>query len=340
MAVLTSSSPNIVDLMKELDPDGQLARMANLLAQTNQMLTMMPYVRANNKTHHRVTAITKLPEVTERALNEGTLATKHETTQHDEAITMLDNWAVCDVDLANLSGNPAEYRGRRVRTGIEAMNQRGQFLTVYGNQATAPKQFTGLMPRLNAIGDQVIDGGAAVGQTDCTSIYMVCASPETAYYIYPDGSTGGLQHIDHGIDIEQNQNGVTGAQMAAFKDQLKWHFGLAIEDQRCIIRIANIDTSELTGLSGAQAPTSFTNVAHKMQIAIDRLPIGMGGDKFFIANRTARTGFTRMMMEKSTNAVTVREAFSQFGRPMNQLYFMEYPILLVDQITNGESQIS
>jgi len=324
--------------MKELDPQGKLARMANLLAQTNQMLTMMPYVRANNKTHHRVSAITSLPATTERALNEGTLASKHEATQHDEAMTILDQWAVCDVSLAELSGNVSEFRARRVKTGIESMNQRAQFLSVYGDQSTSAKQFTGLMPRHQTIGQQAIDCGGT--GSDVSSAYLLCASPETVYYAYPDGSTGGLQHRDYGVQVEQNQGGVTGAQMAAYKDQLTWSFGLVIEDQRCVVRLANIEVSDFTALTGTQAPTSFANLLHKMIIADSRLPMGIGGDKFWIGNRTTRTGFQRLAMEKSTNAVTIEPALTQFGKATEVLRVLGYPFLLVDQITNLETAIT
>lgn len=343
MAVLTSSSPNLIDLAKSLDPSGKLARFANLLSQSNEMIPMMPYVKANNKTHHRVTQITSLPATGVRALNEGTVATKEEKAQHDEGIAMFDQWAVCDVDVAALTGEIAAYRAARVKLGSESMTQKVQQVTIYGNQQTNPKEFTGMQPRFNSltgnIGQQVVDGGGSTADVQ-SSMWLISASPETVYYVYPDGSQAGLQHIDFGMQVEQNQGGVTGAQMASYKDQLKWNVGLVVEDQRHVVRIANLQASHFSGLTSTQAPTTFTNLLHKMMIASDRLPRGTSTDKFWCANRTIRTGLTRLAMEKSSNAIHVREAMNVFGRSVETLYVLGYPVLVVDQITNTEAVVA
>ena len=50
MTTLSTISPTLLDLAKRLDPDGKIATIVELLAQTNEVLADMPWVEANDKT--------------------------------------------------------------------------------------------------------------------------------------------------------------------------------------------------------------------------------------------------------------------------------------------------
>src|SRR6188474_1701344 len=154
MAVLPTTAPNIGDLLKSLDPDGQMARAANLMTQANQIVPRLPVREANNVSHHRVSQIVSLGTATERGLNEGTQPTWHTKAQHDEGIALIDKWAICDKKLADMSGNVAEFRGQEYRASVVAVSQRAAFNVVEGNLTGAnPKQITGLHARLNSLTD-------------------------------------------------------------------------------------------------------------------------------------------------------------------------------------------
>ena len=45
----------LLDIAKATDPDGKIAKVAELLSQTNEILTDMPFVEGNLPTGHRGT---------------------------------------------------------------------------------------------------------------------------------------------------------------------------------------------------------------------------------------------------------------------------------------------
>ena len=63
--------PNLVNVTKRLDPDGKIARIAEILNQNNPILEDIPLVEGNLPTGHRTTVRADLPEPTWRKLNYG-----------------------------------------------------------------------------------------------------------------------------------------------------------------------------------------------------------------------------------------------------------------------------
>lgn len=351
MAVLPSGMMNIGDLLKSLDPNHKLAKAANLMTQANELVPRLPIYEANNITHHRVTQIVSLGAATERALNEGTLPTKSEKAQHDEGIALVGKWNICDVKTAELSGDVGGFRAQETRLGTVSVSQRVAYLSIYGNQlASGGKQFTGFQPRLNSLTDtniaqQIVNCGGS--NTDVqSSMYLIRSGPDSVFLVHPRGSkTGGLWHRDYGLVPESsaaNSAGVltAGYHMAAYKDQIGWDVGLVVKDQRCVVRLANIQVGDFTGLTGTQAPTTFVNLPHQMMIAHGRLPIDVMGQDFWVCNRTVRTGLMRLAYEKSVPGLGVREGLTQLGQPTEILTFWGIQILLEDQIVNTEAVVS
>jgi hypothetical protein len=347
MAVLPTSAPNIADLLKSLGPDNRLAMASNLMTQANELIPRLPVKEANNVTHHRCTQIVGLGAASERALNEGTQPTWHKKAQHDESIALIDKWAVCDAKLADMSGNVAEFRGQEYRTSVVSVSQRAAFNVVEGNLlGTSPKQITGLHARFNAltatdanIGQQVVNclGSTASVQT---SMYLIRAGLDSVFLAYPKGSQGGLWDRDYGLVPDPSWNGVAGAHMGAYKEQVGWDIGLVVQDQRCVVRLCNIETSHFDALTSTQAPTVFSNLPHKMMVAHGKLPTDVMGRDFYVCNRSVRTGLMRLAYEKSVTGLGVREGLTQLGAPTEILTFWGIEIVLEDQITNTEAVVS
>ena len=350
MAVLPSGMPNISDLLKSLDPNHKLAKAANLMTQANELVPRLPIYEANNVTHHRVSQIVALGAASERGLNEGTQETKSEKAQHDEGIAMVDKWNICDKKTAELSGDVAGFRAQETRLGTVSVSQRVSYLAIYGNQATSAKQFTGFQPRLNSLSDanvaqQIVSCGGTTASVQ-SSMYLVRSGPDSVFLVHPRGSkTGGLFHEDYGLVPESNAPNSAGTRtagynMAVYKDQIGWDVGLVVKDQRCVVRMANIEVADFVGLTGTQAPTTFANLPHKMMIAHGRLPIDVMGQDFWVCNRTVRTGLMRLAYEKSVPGLGVRDGLTQLGMPTEILTFWGIQILLEDQITNTEAVVS
>jgi hypothetical protein len=272
---------NLVDIAKRLDPDGKIAKVAELLAQTNEMLDDIPFKEANEITSHVSTVRTGLPTVYWRQLNSGVQPSKSTTAQIKEGIGMLEAWSSCDVKVANLSGNAKGYRLDEAKAFIEAMNQEAQQTLIYGNSTTAPEEFNGLAIRYSSLSaanaQNIVDAGGT--GSDNTSIWLACWGDMTVHGVYPKGSKAGLDHKDHGVQVEQNANGVTGAQMEVYKDKFSWDMGLALKDWRYVARGCNIDVSALVAGSGAD----LINVMIKM---LHRIPNKNMGKCVFYMNRT------------------------------------------------------
>lgn len=342
MAATSTTSPNIVHVTKELDPTGKLGRAANLLTQTNEMAKVVPVVKANNNTSHRTIVVTELGSATERGYNEGTVPTITTTAQQDFQIAMIESWFKGDIDVVAASGSPEEYIGRQVMRKWEAVGQRWGYLSIYGNHASRQKQFTGLanMTSMSTLGQQCISAGGSTADVQ-SSMYLLDAGEDSVYYVTPQNSpTYGIQTVNHGIQIAQNQNGTTDAHMAAHVRQVKLAVGLVVEDQRKAIRIANIEVSHFTALTSTQATTSMESLPHKMLIAIGRLPRDSRGNRFFLCDRTVYVGLVRLAMEKSMSGLGIRDAMNQFGTVESTLYFQNIPIYLQDQITNTEAVVA
>jgi hypothetical protein len=332
-------------LLKSLGPDNRLAMASNLMTQANELIPRLPVKEANNVTHHRCTQIVGLGAASERALNEGTQPTWHKKAQHDESIALIDKWAVCDAKLADMSGNVAEFRGQEYRTSVVSVSQRAAFNVIEGNFAgTSPKQITGLRARFNAltatdanIGQQVISAG---GTAALSSMYLIRAGLDSVFLAYPKGSQGGLWDRDYGLVPDPSWNGVAGAHMGAYKEQVGWDIGLVVQDQRCVVRICNIATGDFTALTTTQAPTVFNNLPHNMMVAHGKLPTDIMGSDFYVCNRPVRTGLMRLAYEKSVTGLGVREGLTQLGAPTEILTFWGIPIVLEDQITIAETQVT
>lgn len=337
MAALTFDSPSIIDIDVAKDPKGRALRAANLMAQVTPLDNNMNYVPMNGGTKHKVGQVVTEPGTTIRARNEGVTATKEERVAHEEGFCDFHQWGKVDVAVAEDMGNIEMERGKRVRSGFAAIARMKERVTIYGSKAaSAGKEFDGLTVRYNAIGANVLDCG---GSATLASLWLFYASPETVYYVYPENGRKGMRHRAWPMQVEQNQGGVTGANMACFKDEMWQEVGLAVEDPRCIKRLANINTAHFTDLSGTQAITSMTSVLHKIMAANDGFPLDVVGRKFGIANRTVYSGLRRLAMEKSMSAVGWAEAITVLG-PRLAIHVDGIPIFQCDALTNAETQVA
>lgn len=295
MAVLAATHPTLLDLAKRSDPDGKIANIVEILNTTNEVLEDMVWVEGNLPTGHRTTIRTGIPAPTWRKLYGGVQPTKSTTKQITDNTGMLEAYAEVDKALADLNGNTAAWRLSEEAPHIEGMNQEMAQTLFYGNEGDEPEAFTGLAPRFNdklaANGDNIIDGGGS--GTDNASIWLVVWGPNTAHGIVPKGSTAGLQMEDKGQVTIENIDG-QGGRMEAYRSHYRWDAGLTVRDWRYIVRIGNIDRSELTA-SGATGAV----LSDLMFEAMDRIPNLAAGRAAFYMDRSLLT----KLRQQSSKAV-------------------------------------
>lgn len=285
MGVLGSSVMTLIDWAKTRDPEGKTANIVELLGQTNGLLDDMVFKEGNLATGHQTTVRTGLPSVFWRLLNQGVQPSKSTSAQITEGCGMLEAWSEVDKDLAELNGDVAAFRFSESKAFIEAMNQEMASTTFYGNSGLAQEEFNGFAIRYSSLsagnGANIIDGGAAGGQTDCMSIWLVCWGENTVHGIFPKGSNAGIFHEDLGLQTTTTSTAAIGSsKLRAYQEHWQWKTGLALKDWRYVVRIANIDKSNLI------AESSAADLTKLMIKAMHRLPMMTMGNCAFYLNRT------------------------------------------------------
>ena len=326
MPAIGNQSLTLADHAKRQDPTGKVAKIVEILDQSNEILHDMLWLEGNLPTGHRTTIRTGLPAATWRLLNYGIPKARSTTAQVTDACGMLEVYSEIDCALANLNGNSAEFRLSEDRAFLEGMNQQMATAVIYGNQQTSPERITGLAPRFNQLsatnGVNVIDAGG-IG-SDNTSVWVVVWGDNTCHGIFPKGSKAGLSHTDKG---QQTVLDADGNQFEAYRTHFKWDAGLSMRDWRYVVRIANIDVSDLAGATPA-------NLINLLIRAVHKLPNIRLGRPAIYCNRAVATWLDIQALNKTNVNLRYAEVFGE-----EVLTFRKIPIRICDSILNNESRI-
>lgn len=253
MATLAHDVPNILDVSTRYTEDGKPLPVAEILTKRKPVFADIPWVETNTTNGHRLAVETELPEAVLRKLNAGVKPSKGGAANVTEATAEFASLGQVDKTLADLSDNVADFRVKKNGRHIEAIGQKfeDQF---FNGSAVTPEGFVGLKERYGsttgAIGRQVIKLTAS--GSDLTSIWVVGWGGDSVYGIYAKGTRAGIQHTDYGDDLVDDGN---GGKYPAYRDWFALQGGLAVEDPRCIARVANIKVSNLK-----DAPTPGTDL--------------------------------------------------------------------------------
>lgn len=329
MATLSANNPTLIDVASRLDPSLNIDKIVELLAATNPVLNDMTFMEGNLPTGHKTTVRTGLPGVTWRKLYGGVQPSKSTTAQVTDSCGMLEAYAEVDKALADLNGNAAAFRLSEDKAFVEAMSQEMASTLFYGNESTEPEAFTGFAPRFNSLSAQNADNivDAAGSGSDNTSIWLVVWGPNTCHGIYPKGSTGGVQMRDLGEVTVENVDGASGrAQM--YRSHYRWDCGLTVRDWRYIVRIANIDVSDLTTVANTK------NIINWMIQAAERIPSFGAGRAAFYVNRNIREKLRLGILEKVASNLTFETVAGK-----RVLTFDEIPVMRTDALLNTEARV-
>lgn len=293
MPTLSTINPTLADVAARMTPDGKIDPMiVEMLGETNEVLDDMTVIEANGFTEHKTTVRSGLPTGTWRKLNYGVQPEKSRTVQVKDSLGMLETYAEVDKALADLNGNSAAWRLSEDRAFIEGMNQTMATTLFYGDSSLDPEKFMGLAPRYNLLsaenGQNIID--AAGTGSDNASIWLVVWGPNTCHSIYPKGSPAGLQSRDLGEDTLTD---AAGGRYQGYRTHYKWDLGLTLRDWRYVVRIANIDVSDLTKNASAGA-----DLIDLLTQAVELVPnIGLGRPCFYMP-RKIRSFLRRQITNK------------------------------------------
>jgi hypothetical protein len=331
MAAVGGSVLTLADHAKRLDPSGKVGKIVELLTVANPMIADASFIEGNLVTGHRTNIRTGLPTVYWRMINAGVPSSKSTTAQVDEACGMLEARSQVDKDLANLAGDLAAFRLSEAKPFVEAMSQEAASTLIYGNSAINPEEITGLAPRYSTISgatnaQNIITGGGA--GSDNSSIWLVCWGEDTVHGIFPKGSQAGLVHEDIGLadafDASNNR-------FRAYLDMWQMKIGLVLKDWRYVVRIPNIDVSNLV------AKSSAADLIELMIKATHRIPDLSKGKPVFYASRSV---LQMLDIQKRDDVISGGQlTYEQAdGKPV--MSFRGIPVKLCDAILETEATVS
>ncbi|MDR3161345.1 MAG: hypothetical protein LBU28_07015 [Spirochaetaceae bacterium] len=238
MAALTL---NMVDQMTALEvvkrannPDAFL--IIEALLQTNELLTDMPVLQANDGAIHTTLRRMTQPGGQHRIYNQGVEVKASQTKTIHDRITMLEAYAVVDKKLAEHGGDVAALRHSEAVAFLNGMGIDQARDLIYGDWTKNPAEIDGLATRLSALGKNVISMGGT--GANLTSLYILAAGPQFCHLIYPRGSSSiGVSRQDLG---EQTWKDDEGNPFQAYVDHFEANYGLVIRHPDAVKRLCNI----------------------------------------------------------------------------------------------------
>lgn len=326
MATLTADRLTLAELAKRMK-DRRIQPIAENLAQTNAILRQAVWQQANGETSHTTVERTSYPSGTIRKINEGITQEASHTKQIVESICMLEAMSRIDEALVDLSGDPVQYRLTEDLAFLEGLNQTFASDLFYSTQSGSPEKIKGLATRLSSI-------GANSGATNCwdsggtsstmASIWLVQWGPQKVTLCYPKSSmTAGIQHIDDGIQTVLDSD---GNPYKAYQSHFKMHWGLVVENNKCVQRIANIDCAS----GAASTATMIDNIIRASRYMPDE-----GAGAVLYANKDVMIHLDVQAKDKTNVSYVMNE---EYGRPI--LHVRGIPVEKCDALTTAESQLT
>jgi hypothetical protein len=157
---------------------------------------------------------------------------------------------------------------------------------------------------------------------DLTSVWLVQWGENRVHLFYPRHSEAvGINMIDDGLQTIYDDN---NKPYKAYQTHFKVYVGLAVRDDRCVQRIANVETSGATN-------TFDEDVVVR---ALREMPDGGAGAVMY-ANKTILAQIDIAAKDKTNVRYDMQDAF---GRPV--MTFRGIPVRQVDAIVNTETALT
>ena len=329
MATLPNGQPTLLDAAALTTDSGAPVAIAELLHETNPAFDDIPMVEANSTTGHKIAARQSLPEAFRRRVNQGIKPTASGFGSIVESPGMYNALGQIDDKLMQLAVDKNRFRFTQNKGHIEALGQQFFNDLFYGDQTVTPESFLGIAPRYDSLAAaertsvQILDAG---GSANLASIYLVGWGEGSVTGFYPKGTQAGIQHRPFDLAMVSDGN---GGQYAGWQDWFDLNSGLAVEDYRNIVRIANINVDALTtdGATGAK-------LIELMTIATEQLNNPNGLNPVFYAPRIIST-YLRLQITNHKNVFLSQEEVA--GKKVTA--FDGKPVRRVDALSVNETRV-
>ena len=314
----------LADVINEITPSGGIAEVVEIFDEHNSFLQDAPMEEANDFHSHISHIRSRMPVVTGgRQINSGAKLMSAATTPKRESIGILERWVAVDERVVEDSPDPQKTRTNQAVPALEAMMQELSRQLVYGDEGSEITELTGFGVRYD---DLDLDNVRSAGGSGGTSIYMIEWGPNRTYMIYPRGAKdAGIENDDKGkIPWRDSDSNPYDAYVSKYLAL----FGIAIDDDRCVQRLANVTAT------GSSNNLLATDGHHDLIRMKNNLP-GFGQNAVIYCNRDVKSQFDIWALDKANGFYMMANIT---GQPL--AYFQEIPIRLVEQLVNTESTVS
>lgn len=322
MSSLTAYSQlSLVEVAKRKAPDGNMATIAEVLNQQNDIVQDAIWREANDTFSNKAVRRSKLPGGSWRKLNSGVAIEATGTIEMVDTIGLLETWSQADVEVINAFPNPKQARNDEAMGFVEGLGQTMAQTMIYGNSNTTPEKFTGLAPRLPNVAattNVINEGGTG---SDLCSIFVVDWSPTGVYMIFPKNSMAGLEHKDMGTDIVRD---ASGNMYEAYVDKFVWKAGMVVKNSKSIGRICNI---EATAGSNSFDEDNLITLMNRMT---------KGPGRRIYTNQTVLT----QMEIRAKDKTNIHYSSVDGLAPGPVLTFKGVPVRLVEQMITTEAALT
>jgi len=330
MATLGTEPMTLSDWAKRLDPNGDIVSVIEALEKECPILDDIPWFEGNLPTGHMTMLRNALPDITTRAFNQGVKPTKGGVTKVTEAVTQLASLFQADRDLLRLSNKRSEYLASESKGFLQAFNHGITQRLFYGSLKDNPAEIDGFFARYKpgAYGASNVITAGGTGSSNA-SVMLVGWSKGKIAGFFPKGFKAGFE-----FEVKDGQTllDADGGKYLGTEVYYYWNLGLAVEDYRYGVRVANIP------MSGTGAITSDPNGAVKlielMIRASERIQGTDGVRPVFYCNRTIRE-FLRLQIVNKGNVNLTFDTVA--GKRV--LMFDGIPVRRVDALLNTEEAV-
>lgn len=333
MATVGTRNLSLMDTAKMKAPDGRMAMMLEALDQKHSLINDLHWEEANDGLFHETAFRATVPTPSRRAANTPVNPSRSTYDQARWGCTGFEAWTVVDHLVAERFGNPAAIVAKEMRGHVEGFRQTFSGACYYDNPTGFPNRMQGLAPfyavTSAAYGRNLLKAGGS-GSVN-TSVWVVDHGPGKVYGVYPKGSAAGMKIDDFGLQVVDGATGVAGSKMKAYVSCAQWLAGLVIEDWECAVRVANIDTTNLVGISSAADVSNF------LIRALNRLRNPNSTNIKIYMNRTVFENFSILRRDDVISGGGLTwETVDGVQMP----HFQGKPIRIDDQILNTEATVS
>lgn len=247
MATLLQNTGDMIDAYKMMDGKGRLIDVIEVMNDTAQdIMDDWVWQECNEGQKHTRSIRTGLPTLSWGALYEGIPQSKSAKQTVSDTTGFVEGLSQVDTRQLDLyAENRTQVRAMEARPFQESMAQELVTAMFYHSSDSNVRHPKGLGARFgvkatSGAGNQIVDAGGT--GSDNTSIWMVEWGYEGLSVIYPKGTTAGMTRENKG---QQRVLDESGNPYYVEEELFRCHVGFSIGDWQRVVRIANVDVSNL-----------------------------------------------------------------------------------------------